>query len=69
MTGSQSEIVHRPLPVDDPRRRRPDIRLAKVALDWEPKVSLREGLARTIAYFDSEMSAGRHNELAKIQST
>lgn len=46
-----STIVHRPLPGDDPQRRRPDIALARELLGWEPKVPLREGLERTIAYF------------------
>ena len=57
MTGSRSKIVHRPLPIDDPRRRRPDISLAKEKLGWEPKIGLDEGLQRTIAHFDREMSA------------
>jgi UDP-glucuronate decarboxylase len=52
LTGSKSEIVHGPLPEDDPTRRRPDIGLAKRGLDWEPQVPLREGLSKTIAYFD-----------------
>ncbi|MBA3302381.1 MAG: SDR family oxidoreductase [Acidimicrobiia bacterium] len=47
VTGSSSEIVHDPLPVDDPTQRRPDIGLARSALGWEPEVPLREGLART----------------------
>lgn len=51
LTGSKSEIVFRPLPKDDPARRRPDITLAKEKLGWEPTVPLWEGLARTIAYF------------------
>src|SRR5829696_7300159 len=51
MTGSKSEIVFAPLPNDDPTRRCPDITLAKAMLDWQPKVSLREGLERTIEYF------------------
>ncbi len=50
-TGSQSKLVFRPLPTDDPKQRRPDITLAKQLLDWEPKVPLREGLARTIEYY------------------
>ena len=49
--GSSSEIVHRPLPVDDPERRRPDIALARDRLGWEPTIPLREGLARTIGWF------------------
>jgi UDP-glucuronate decarboxylase len=52
MTGSKSRIVHRPLPPDDPRQRRPDITKAKKLLEWEPKVPLEEGLKKTIAYFD-----------------
>jgi dTDP-glucose 4,6-dehydratase len=47
VTGSSSEIVFEPLPVDDPTQRRPDITLAKQVLGWEPRVELREGLART----------------------
>ena len=53
LTGSRSKLAFRPLPQDDPRQRRPDIRRAKELLEWEPKVSLREGLVQTIAYFDS----------------
>ncbi len=48
---SRSRLVSRPLPSDDPKRRRPDISLAREFLGWEPKVPLREGLAKTIAYF------------------
>jgi UDP-glucuronate decarboxylase len=51
MTGSRSKIIHAPLPQDDPVQRRPDIRLARETLDWQPKVPLEEGLERTIAYF------------------
>jgi UDP-glucuronate decarboxylase len=51
LTGSKSKIVERPLPVDDPTRRQPDITLAKKHLDWQPKVKLREGLTKTIAWF------------------
>jgi UDP-glucuronate decarboxylase len=51
MTGSRSKIIHDPLPQDDPVQRRPDIRLARETLDWQPKVPLEEGLERTIAYF------------------
>jgi dTDP-glucose 4,6-dehydratase len=52
--GSSSPIVHLPLPVDDPTRRRPDITLARTALGWEPTTSLREGLARTAAALAAE---------------
>jgi dTDP-glucose 4,6-dehydratase len=51
LCGSASEIVFEPLPVDDPRRRRPDITLARELLAWEPHVPLEEGLARTIAWW------------------
>ncbi len=52
MTGSKAEIVFKALPVDDPRKRQPDITLAKATLGWEPKVELDEGLKKTIEYFD-----------------
>jgi UDP-glucuronate decarboxylase len=52
MTGSRSRIVHRPKPEDDPRQRRPDISQARTVLDWRPHTPLRDGLKRTIAYFD-----------------
>ena len=51
LVGGKSKIVHRALPSDDPRQRKPDITLAKNILKWEPKVNLEEGLQRTIAYF------------------
>lgn len=51
MTGSSSKIVYKPLPYDDPRKRKPDISLAKEKLNWEPTVRLEEGLVKTIAYF------------------
>jgi UDP-glucuronate decarboxylase len=52
LTNSQSDIVFTPLPSDDPARRCPDITLARAMLDWQPKVSLGEGLVRTVEYFD-----------------
>ncbi|MBI4362025.1 MAG: SDR family oxidoreductase [Euryarchaeota archaeon] len=51
LTGSPSRIVYRPLPQDDPRQRRPDIRLARRLLHWSPRTGLDEGLKETIAYF------------------
>ncbi len=59
MSGSSSEIVYKPLPPDDPTRRRPDITLARQRLGWEPKVPLREGLARTIENFRRELGLVR----------
>jgi len=56
MTGSRSEIVHRPLPQDDPVQRQPDISLAREKLGWQPTVPLKEGLAPTIAYFEKALS-------------
>ena len=55
VTGSSSGIVHEPLPVDDPRQRRPDITLAGDRLGWKPQVELRDGLERTAAYFRSSL--------------
>lgn len=51
LTGSSSKIVFQPLPDDDPRQRQPDLAMAKRHLDWEPKVSLKDGLRETIGYF------------------
>jgi UDP-glucuronate decarboxylase len=51
LTGSESKIVYKPLPSDDPRQRRPDISLAKERLGWEPTIPLEEGLGKTIDYF------------------
>jgi len=53
VTGSSSEIVHLPLPVDDPTQRKPDLTKARTLLGWEPTVQLREGLERTAEYFSS----------------
>ncbi len=55
LTGSNSKIEYFPLPQDDPRQRQPDISLAREKLQWEPNVQLRDGLAKTIAYFRSEL--------------
>ena len=55
MTGSKSKIEFRPLPGDDPRQRRPNISLAKEKLGWEPRVQLREGLAKTVEYFAAQL--------------
>ncbi len=55
LTGSKSEIVFKPLPADDPKVRQPDISLARRVLGWEPKVSRREGLRRTLEYFKQRL--------------
>jgi dTDP-glucose 4,6-dehydratase len=55
LTGSASRVVHRPLPVDDPKVRQPDIRLARELLRWEPMVDLEDGLRTTIDYFRSRI--------------
>jgi len=57
VTGSSSRLDFRPLPSDDPRQRQPDITLARTELGWQPKVSLEEGLNRTIEYFDALLKA------------
>jgi UDP-glucuronate decarboxylase len=57
LTGSASPLVHRPLPQDDPRQRRPDISRAKAELGWQPAVALQDGLSRTIQHFREEMAA------------
>lgn len=59
LTDSKSEIVRRPLPADDPRQRRPDIARAWELLRWQPSTPLREGLSRTIAYFDELLRSDR----------
>ncbi|HEX6859863.1 MAG TPA: UDP-glucuronic acid decarboxylase family protein [Caulobacteraceae bacterium] len=56
ITGSRSKLAHLPLPADDPKQRRPDNSIAQEVLGWEPKVQLREGLARTIEYFETRLS-------------
>ena len=58
LTGSRSEIIFKPLPQDDPKRRRPDITLAKEKLGWEPKTPVEEGLKKTIAYFEELLRKG-----------
>jgi UDP-glucuronate decarboxylase len=58
LTGSRSEIVYRPLPIDDPIQRCPDISQAKAELDWQPRTALKPGLQRTIDYFDKLIGAG-----------
>ncbi|AOO82165.1 UDP-glucuronic acid decarboxylase family protein [Bosea vaviloviae] len=66
MTGSRSQIVFRPLPQDDPRQRCPDISRAQELLHWSPRVPLREGLERTIAYFDDVLSK-MHDPVRRVE--
>jgi len=64
MTAAKSKIKFEPLPSDDPRQRQPDISKAKAVLGWEPKTPLREGLVKTIAYFENMLSEGASPALA-----
>ena len=59
LTGSKSKMEFRPLPTDDPKQRQPDITRARKTLGWEPKVPLKDGLTKTIAYFDGLLSTGQ----------
>ena len=65
MTGSRSRLIFKTLPQDDPRQRKPDITLAKRLLEWEPKVELRMGLARTIDYFQEALDNGAVSPIRK----
>ena len=66
LTNSSSRLIFKPLPQDDPKQRQPDISLAKKYLDsWEPKVQLREGLLKTIKYFQSELQMSQKSEMLK----
>ena len=56
LTGSKSQLVKEPLPMDDPKQRQPDIAIAREQLGWEPTVPLKSGLVRTIAYFEDLLS-------------
>lgn len=57
--NSKSSLGFKPLPADDPKQRRPDISKAEKVLNWKPKIPLREGLTRTVAYFDRLLRGGR----------
>jgi len=63
LTAGKSKLVFEPLPSDDPRQRQPDISKARALLGWEPKTQLREGLIRTIAYFEKILSEGKTSAL------
>jgi dTDP-glucose 4,6-dehydratase len=56
LVGSTSKLVYRPLPVDDPKQRRPDITRARTLLGWEPKIGLEEGLLKTVDYFKTKLA-------------
>jgi UDP-glucuronate decarboxylase len=64
LTGSKSRIIERPLPEDDPKQRCPDISLARQTLDWEPRIALRQGLTRTIEYFEDELASAGEGRAA-----
>jgi UDP-glucuronate decarboxylase len=68
MTGSKSKLTFQPLPQDDPKQRRPDIARAEAQLGWRPAVPLREGLGKTIAYFDELLSSGRSETIAPTKA-
>lgn len=59
LTGTRAPVVNRPLPIDDPRRRRPDIGRAAALLGWSPRTPLAEGLAATCAWFAEELDERR----------
>ena len=59
LTGTRARLITQPLPPDDPKQRRPDITLAREKLDWAPRIQLRDGLVKTIAYFDGLLGSGR----------
>src|SRR5262249_29610067 len=59
MTGSRSTLVKKPLPSDDPLQRKPDISKARDLLGWQPTTEIREGLARTIRYFETLLQSSR----------
>lgn len=66
LTGTEADLVYRPLPIDDPRRRRPDISKARQLLGWQPKIGLQEGLEQTIAYFARKIVRPERRMIAPI---
>lgn len=66
LTGSKSKIVHEKLPSDDPRQRKPDITQARDVLSWEPRVQLREGIGKTIDYFDGLLAQGETYKAERV---
>jgi len=67
LSGSRSEIVHEPLPADDPRRRCPDISRAREALGWEPRTPAREGLEKTLVWFAERSEGAFHRGSGPLQ--
>jgi UDP-glucuronate decarboxylase len=68
LTGSSSKIAYRPLPEDDPRQRCPDISLAQKLLTWAPRVQLRDGLMKTIEYFEQLLRSDARDERLLVRS-
>jgi UDP-glucuronate decarboxylase len=68
LTGSRSRVVHSPLPVDDPKRRRPNIERADAVLGWRPRIGLEQGLKSTIAWFGQEAEALRSAASTRTQT-
>ncbi len=66
LTATRAQLVFRPLPQDDPTRRRPDISVARAKLGWNPKTKLRDGLGRTVAYFEAALSRGGQRPAASV---
>ncbi|HEX8678313.1 MAG TPA: hypothetical protein VF683_00005, partial [Chthoniobacterales bacterium] len=66
ITGTESEIIYKPLPVDDPKVRQPDITRAKKILGWEPKVRFEEGIVETIEYFRGCIERGQFGERMEL---
>jgi dTDP-glucose 4,6-dehydratase len=69
ITGTSAQIEHRPLPVDDPKVRQPDITLAKRVLGWQPKVPFEKGIVETIEYFRGCIARGQFGERMDISAT
>jgi hypothetical protein len=66
LTGASSGLIFKPLPMDDPRQRQPDISLARAVLGWSPRVQLSDGLERTIEYFRDRLLTQQIAELATL---
>lgn len=63
LTAAKSKLKFEPLPSDDPKQRKPDISKAKTILGWEPKIQLRQGIEKTVAYFDKLLSGAATDQL------